>query len=221
MGFLILVPLIIVVILASLLILVASIPARISLAFDQAAGKTTAEVTFTWSIFSVLVTSSEASGVAQLRFAGKPVIQRPFSSQIQATGRKTVLPAIDIRNMILFARLIKAVSPGIFRIVRVLRRNLELGYLQCDLIVGTGSPASTGFLFGMFSALRPLVMLSDRVSLTMTPIFDREAFGGSCRLDLRVVKPVILLALIIRIFLSRDVLAIFREYRDFKKEAAA
>lgn len=209
----ILIPFIIVIVLAALLVLIIRIPFRISMIFERSEERTVGKFSGSWCIFSVNVSFSEGRAVTQLLFAGKPVFQTPISPPSAAIRKEIPVPAADIQTILYLVRLIAAAGPGILRVLWALKRNMKFDCLHGEVMLGTGSPASTGLIFGLYSALRPLLMLSDRVSISVNPVFDREVLEGRCRIDLRIERPGIILALIFRLFLYRDVRKLLGEFR--------
>jgi hypothetical protein len=208
----ILIPFIIIAVLAVIAILIFSIPLDISVSIER--GEESAGVIFFagWSIWGLKFLYSEGRGTVELLVSGKAFYKKtilPGPSKVPEVLRGTW----DIRSAISMIQGISALLPGILRMLRALKHHTRVHHLSGNLVLGTGSPAETGLIFGIFSAIRPILMVSDRVSLTLEPVFDRKVLEGTFRLGLRVDKPLIMIVLGFRLFVSSEGLATMKRAR--------
>jgi len=87
------------------------------------------------------------------------------------------------------------------------RKFLQLMTLQeirGNLIVGFRNPADTGIFYGWYCAIFPTLMVS-RVSLDVTPVFDRPVLEGEIMAKVRIDRPLLLILAMFRLFFDRDV----------------
>jgi hypothetical protein len=85
-----------------------------------------------------------------------------------------------------------------------LLRAITLQEFRAQLRVGLRDPASTGQLYGCFCAFRPL-LVRDRVSVEVRPVFDRQLFEGEIMARLRIDRPLLLMVATAMLFLDPDV----------------
>jgi hypothetical protein len=85
-----------------------------------------------------------------------------------------------------------------------LLRSMTLQEIRGNLMVGFRNPAETGIFYGWYSALLPILMVS-RVSLDVTPVFDRQVLEGEIMAKVRFDRPLLLILAIGRFFIDRDV----------------
>jgi len=83
-------------------------------------------------------------------------------------------------------------------------RSMTLQEIRGNLIVGFRNPADTGILYGWYSAILPALMGS-RVSLEVTPVFDRAVLEGEIMARVRIDRPLLLILAMFRLFIDRDV----------------
>jgi Protein of unknown function (DUF2953) len=107
------------------------------------------------------------------------------------------------------------VSPGrLLHLLRLARPLVSLGgkilhgmtleEIRGRMKVGFRDPAHTGILYGWYWAILPLLGCT-RVSLEVTPVFDREVLDGEIMARVRIDRPLLLILAIVRLFLDRDV----------------
>jgi Protein of unknown function (DUF2953) len=85
-----------------------------------------------------------------------------------------------------------------------LHRSMTLQEIRGNLMVGFRNPADTGIFYGWFSAIYPFLMVS-RVCIDITPVFDRPVLEGEITAKVRIDRPLLLIIVMSRFFLDRDV----------------
>jgi hypothetical protein len=195
----VLVPLLLVLIIIAAVSLLYLIPLDISLILERQTAVTALHASATWCIFSWGVTYQTGTGIITFLLGGKTVWTRPLKPQVRAG--KPAEPW-DYRTAGDLFREILILKPGVSRIIRAFFHHTRFRSLACDIRFGLSSPAVTGMIFGCYTAVRPLVMQDRRISFSATPVFDRELLEGSCRCDFRMDRPLVVPALIIRLFLN-------------------
>jgi len=124
-------------------------------------------------------------------------------------GRKTRAPEAGeepkktpspIRRALSLLHLIRPLS----HIGRNLLRTMTLQEIRGSLVVGFRNPAETGIFYGWYSAMLPALMGS-RVSLEVTPVFDRQVLEGEIMARVRIDRPLLLILAMARLFIDRDV----------------
>jgi hypothetical protein len=195
----VLIPLLLVMIIVAAISLMYLIPLDLSLILERQTTVTTLYASATWCIFSLGVNYRNGTGCINLLLGGKTVWTRSIKPPVRA-GKPP--EPWDYRIAADLFREILILKPGVFRIIRAFFRHTRIRKLACDIRFGLSRPAVTGMIFGCYTAIRPLVMQDGRVSLSASPVFDRELLEGSCRCDLRVDRPLVVPALVIRLFLN-------------------
>ncbi|HXW98714.1 MAG TPA: DUF2953 domain-containing protein [Methanomicrobiales archaeon] len=76
--------------------------------------------------------------------------------------------------------------------------------IRAQLVIGLKDPASTGQLYGWYCALSPL-LAGDRLSMQVSPVFDRQVFEGEIRARFRIDRPLLLIGVIAATLLNPDV----------------
>jgi hypothetical protein len=82
--------------------------------------------------------------------------------------------------------------------------SMTLQEIRGNLIVGFRNPADTGIFYGWYYAILPTLMIS-RVSLDVTPVFDRPVLEGEIMAKVRIDRPLLLILAMVRLFFDRDV----------------
>ena len=85
-----------------------------------------------------------------------------------------------------------------------LLRSMTLQEIRGNLTVGFRNPADTGIFYGWYYAILPTLMIS-RVSLDVTPVFDRPVLEGEIMAKVRIDRPLLLILAMVRLFFDRDV----------------
>ena len=195
----VLITLLLVLIIVAAISLLYLIPLDVSLILERQAMVTTLYASATWCIFSLGVNYQNGIGVLNFLLGGKTVWT--CSIEPPARGGKPA-EAWDFQTAADLFHEFLILKPGVSRLIRAFFRHTRIMRLACDIRFGLSSPAATGMLFGAYAALRPLVMQDRRVSLSVSPVFDRELLEGSCRCDLRIDRPLVVPVLVIRLFLN-------------------
>jgi hypothetical protein len=213
-----LIPIIIIAVLAGTALLIFTVPFDLSFLIENCGGSGVLMVLVGWSIVCLKIAYTGGKGTIEIMFSGKSVYRKVISAPTAVAE----IPegAVSIRAVVSLLQAISVLWPGILRIFMAMKRQIRFQRLSCDLRLGTGSPATTGLIFGAFSAVRPLFMIDDRVSLSVTPIFDREVLEGKCRFDLILHHPLIIIALILRLFLSPGLWVRMKRIRQGKAGTA-
>jgi hypothetical protein len=79
--------------------------------------------------------------------------------------------------------------------------------------VGFMDPAETGILYGWYCAILP-VLSCTRVSLDITPVFDRQVLEGEVMARVKIDRPLLVLIAVAGLFLDRDVRAALAGLRE-------
>ena len=83
-------------------------------------------------------------------------------------------------------------------------------------VSATGDPASTGFIFGIFSAVRPIFTLHEGVSLIFAPDFNEEILEGDIDIKGEIMRPIlVLLTLIPFVFSIKNWVSLIKIGRRF------
>jgi hypothetical protein len=186
-------------VIAAVIYLIFLIPLDISLVFERHDLAASLYAGASWCLFSIRMRYRNGNGVLDVMI-GKT---RIWSQALEPGAGAGEPPAAwDFKTTGELLREILMLKPGVMRIIRALVRHTRIRRLACDIRFGLAGPAVTGMAFGCYTAIRPLVMQDRRVSLSASPVFDRELLEGFCRCDLRVDHPLVIPALVIRLFLS-------------------
>ena len=81
---------------------------------------------------------------------------------------------------------------------------MTLEEIRGRMKIGFQDPAHTGILYGWYWAILPLLGCT-RVSLEVTPVFDREVLEGEIMARVRIDRPLLIILAVARLFLDRDV----------------
>jgi len=207
-----------IVVIAAAMYFVYLIPLDISLVFERRESGAFLCTGASWCMFSVRGRYQNGSGILDI-LIGKT---RIWSHAVEPGARAGVpAEAWDFRTIGDLLSEILMLRSGVIRIIRALVRNTRIRRLACDIRFGLSGPAVTGMAFGCYTAIRPLIMQDPRVSLSASPVFDRELLEGSCRCDLRVDRPLVIPALLIRLFLSPRTWHLVSIIRPHRKGAGA
>jgi hypothetical protein len=208
-----LVPLILVILVAVMALIILTIPLDLQLSGSRKEGAASLHLYACWSIFGLGYEFRQQGGRINLLMSGQTVYSREI---VPSPGRAGIplRPRADFRKLSSQICIIQVLLPGILRILGALKRYGRFRGLSCDLVIGTGRAADTGLVFGIFSAVRPLLMVSPKVSLSLRPVFDREVLEGDCRIDFRLERPLVIIALFLRLALSPRTWKLLKKCRN-------
>jgi Protein of unknown function (DUF2953) len=209
----VLIPLILAIIPAIIAFIIYITPLDLCVLASRRSGLVYLSLSACWSIFGLGYSYTQGGGRMHLLMSGKSIYSREIS-QAPRVASKMRRPETGARTLLSQICIIQALLPGILRILRAFPRYGRFQRLSCNLVFGTGKPAETGLIFGIFSAVRPILMLSPRVSLSLEPVFDQEILEGNCRIDLRLNRPLVVISLILRLVLSPGTLRILKKCRS-------
>lgn len=91
------------------------------------------------------------------------------------------------------------VRHGLFRLSRILR-SLRPRFLRAQALVGLGEPDLTGYVYGIYWAVKPF--LGKKCQVSVTPDFERRVIEGEAVLGGRVMAAVVLHH-VVRVLLDR------------------
>jgi hypothetical protein len=100
--------------------------------------------------------------------------------------------------------------------MRAILRHLSIRKIEGAFTVGLQNPADTGVAFGFFSAVRPLLVPCNRISLSMIPVFDREILEGHVRADFRISHPLFIPVLMLRLAMKPEARHLIRSVSSRK-----
>jgi hypothetical protein len=189
-------PFIIVAFLALVAFFVYRSPLDLQIVFDRTSTSTALMLSASWSALTVRSTYTGGGGYLSLFFLGKRLIRREILHKTEILKRQErgagshigLEPVLQILSM----------GSDMIRFVRAVLRHLSMRRLEGAFTVGLENPADTGMLFGSFSAIRPLLFPCNRISLAITPVFDREVLEGHIMADIRISRPLFIPVLLVR-----------------------
>jgi hypothetical protein len=193
-----LIPIIVIVFVTLVALLTLAVPLEFSLSAKCFGKKVALSALVSWSVFRVKIVYAAGKIDIELLLFQKKVYRKSVEPSLT--------PEIKIDYSEIHAAMsrinsIRAVWPGILRVLNAMKRQTRFRRLSYDFVFGTGSPAATGLVFGIFSAIRPTLMASDRISMSLRPVFDREVVEGTIQLEMHLERPLIVMVLLVRLFL--------------------
>jgi hypothetical protein len=182
-------------VIAAVIYLIFLIPLDISLVFERQDRAVSLYASASWCLFSIRMGYRNGNGVLDVMI-GKTRIW----SQAIEPGARAGEPrgAWDFKTTGELLKEILIFKPGVMRIIRALVRHTRLRRLICDIRFGLSSPAATGMAFGCYTAIWPFIMQ-----------------------DRRVDRPLVIPALVIRLFLSPRTWHLASFARPHRKGAGA
>jgi Protein of unknown function (DUF2953) len=188
-------------VLLSLMLLLYLIPVDVTALVEKEAENISASVTLIWGILMIQARYHGSIPVIRFLIRGHPILTRPVTGMAgpHAAGRLKE-PGGDIGEAI---RLILQVWPGIRRALSAFFRSLSLTRLTCSVRFGTQDAATTGLVFGCCAAILPLQFLSSRISVEVTPVFDRELLEGCLSTSFRINHVLLICIPLTRLLLDR------------------
>jgi hypothetical protein len=179
-------------VLATLLLLLAValyvIPARITGFFRAAGGEILISAALSWCGFSLVFSLEHGKPVLTIRWLRWDVVKRPLERKHPRPAEGKEKPSRGWRPSL----------PEVLRLIGLVVGSLSFSRFRGHLLLGLG-PAATGRLYGYWTALRHAAPGDDRVSFTVTPVFDHEVLEGEGELVLLLHRPLSIILGILRI----------------------
>ncbi|HTY53161.1 MAG TPA: DUF2953 domain-containing protein [Methanomicrobiales archaeon] len=179
------------------------IPVRTFVAAGWGQGKGYVLFQASWAGIGARVRKEEQEVQIEYLFLGIPILTRAAGdrkAEPPGPPEKTHERPPIFTLLHTFLRLIRPMMGFAARVIRA----TTFQELRAHLLVGLHDPAATGQLYGCFCALSPLLS-SDRLSVRVDPVFDRQVFEGEIRAWLRTDRPLLLLAAMAGLLLDPDV----------------
>jgi len=199
---------------AAVALLLYRTPLDLQVLLEQHDGPARIAATAQWSFLAVRGVMCEGSASLSLCISGKVVVEQLISPTPGVRpGEQRPGAALDLGLL--------RYSPGIARIARALIRHLAIRKIEGNIMLGLRNPADTGIIYGFFSAVRPLIQMDKRVSLSLQPAFDREVFTGRLTADLRIERPLVIPVLVFTCILLPGRFRMIREYSSGSRVIAA
>lgn len=101
------------------------------------------------------------------------------------------------------------VKYGLTRLGKILK-SMRPRFLQAEALAGLGEPDLTGYVYGVYWAVKPF--LGKKCQVTVTPDFDRRILEGEARLGGRIMA-VVLVHNVIRVLLDKRLRQLMRRLR--------
>jgi len=114
--------------------------------------------------------------------------------------RKPKKPSFSIQKVFCLLQLV----PSLFHLLGKLLNTMTFQELRGNLVVGFQNPAETGIFYGWYFAVLP-VLVGSRVSLAVTPVFDRQVLEGEVMTKVRVDRPLLLILTMAKLYMDPDV----------------
>jgi hypothetical protein len=214
MNLSILFPFIIVAFLALVAFFIYRSPLDLKIVMERTSTSTALMLSASWSALTVESTYTGGEGSLSLFFLGKMVIRREISQKTEIRKRQERVsgPSIGLEPVL------RILPPGsdMVRFMRAILRHLSIRMIEGAFTVGLQNPADTGMVFGFFSAVRPLLFPCTRISLSMTPVFDREILEGRVMADLRIREPLFIPVLVLRLAMKPGTRRLIRKVSSRK-----
>ena len=173
-----------------------------------------------WCIMAMRATYSQGELLFSLMLREKPVYTRPFPAMALrfAPGipREEPQPEREregererrhSRNIFTTIDLLLRLWRRAGKLLRATQRAVSLQSLDCEATVGLSGAAETGRFLGIYSALRPFLLMVPNASITVTRVFSHPVLEGKGDCRIRVSRPLTLALLGIGLVLTPE----FRE----------
>jgi hypothetical protein len=181
--------LILAVLLLLLVIALYIIPARITGFFRAAGGGILISAALSWCGISLVFSVEQWEPVLTVRLLRWEVVRKSL---------KGVEPRPESAGEEKPSRGWRPSLPEVLRLMGLVAGSLSFSRFRGHLLLGLG-PAATGRLYGYWMALRHAAPRDDRVSFTVTPVFDHEVLEGEGELVLLLHRPLSIILGILRI----------------------
>ena len=214
MNLSILFPFIIIAFLALVAFFIYRSPLDLQIAMERTSTSTALMLSASWSALTVKSTYTGGEGSLSLFFLGKMVIRREISQKPEIRKRQERVSGSSIGLEPVLQ--ILPLGSDMIRFMRAILRHLSIRKIEGAFTVGLQNPADTGVVFGFFSAVRPLLFPCNRISLSMTPVFDREILEGHVRADFRISQPLFIPVLMLRLAMKPGARRLIRRVSSHK-----
>jgi hypothetical protein len=193
-------PFIIVATLALAAYLIYKCPLDLQIVIERTGTSTILMLSASWSALTLKSTYTGGEGSLSLFFLGKKMVQRDLFQKSEVRKRPERVSGADIGLDLS----LQTLPPGsdLIRFLRAISRHLTIRRIEGAFSIGLQNPADTGVLFGCFAAIRPLLIPSDSISLSMNPVFDREILEGHVMADIRISEPLFMPVLMLRMAMT-------------------
>jgi hypothetical protein len=214
MNLSILFPFIIVAFLALVAFLIYRSPLDLQIVMERTGTSTALMLSASWSALTVKSSYTGGEGSLSLFFLGKMVIRREISqiTEIRKRQERVSGSSVGLEPVLQILPL----GSDMIRFVRAILRHSSIRKIEGAFTVGLQNPADTGMVFGFFSAVRPLLFPCTRISLSMTPVFDREILEGQVRADFRISQPLFIPVLMLRLAMKPGARRLIRKVSSHK-----
>lgn len=188
-------------VLLSLMLLLYCIPVDITAQVEKEAETVAASVTLAWGIAGMQARYHGSNTVIRFRIFGHTILTRSMAGPAwqRAAGRGEEAGTDSGETV----RFILQVWPGIRIVLSAFVRSLSLTRITCRVRFGTQNAATTGRIFGYCAALLPAQVLSERVSVEVTPVFDREILEGCLFASFRINHLLLICIPVVQLLLDR------------------
>ena len=190
------------------------IPVRAFIAAGWGRGEGYALFQASWAGLGARIRTGGQETRVEYLFLGMPFRTRP------GRDRGTASPASPERGherppVLSLLRILPGLVRPLARFGERIIRATTFQEILAKLVIGLEDPASTGQLYGWYCALSPL-FTGDRLSVRVSPVFDRQAFEGEMLARFRIGRPLLLMGAIAELLLNPDVrrgISLFRSGR--------
>jgi hypothetical protein len=218
MNLSILFPFIIIASLALVAFFIYRSPLDLQMVMERTSTSTALMLSASWSALTVKSTYTGGKGSLSLFFLGKMVIRREISQKPEIRKRQERVSGSSIGLEPVLQ--ILPLGSDMIRFMRAMLRHLSIRKIEGAFTVGLQNPADTGVVFGFFSAVRPLLFPCNRISLSMTPVFDREILEGQIMADFRISQPLFIPVLMLRLAMKPGTRRLIRKVSSHKEGIA-
>ncbi|MDD1673662.1 MAG: DUF2953 domain-containing protein [Methanomicrobiales archaeon] len=162
--------------------------------------KLTVGGTIYWGIIGISLTWKRGYGLLSIQLDERSLWKQAIT---RGLPEPTILSPGDVhgRNW----EQLRPLLPVAMRGMGLLRHHLRVRSFFCDMILGFPSASTTGLTYGYFQVAKGVLTPFSRVTLRMTPDFDRTICDGLISLSIEVRNPLILVFQLIRLGLQQPV----------------
>lgn len=189
-----------VLVLALCILLVFRVPLRFRVRVEHREDRTIVSAALSWWVTGVRASWSGGPLRLALEAGERAILARDIP--VPRTRVEPERPGEPGKDEETYPPHIAGMLPYTGRFLRILSRSVSLEKMDLVVTFGLGRAADTGRLFGWYSAVRPLILLSRPVSMEVTPDFSRAVLEGSLDLGFRLDRPLEVLIRLSRLFLQ-------------------